>query len=485
MSADNFNDRLINSKVVVLFKSLTKPELRQFTKYLEGTSYQKGNDIYALFNFLKKHYPNFCEKKICKQKVCKYIYKNGREGKFLQLCTNLTKVLEDFLIKQELEESRVERDFVLLNALKRRKLDNLFFQKVKKVRKDWETSQPAGIEQLHNQYKLESLHHTFYETADIEKIVEGTLTRSEALDIYYMAARLHLSSSIYSMRNYVNHDILSEQNKIVSTVLTISSNEKYQDISQISLMSLILNGLVKNKYDDFVSIRDIFYETYKLYDKTEQEDILSYLGHFCQQNLKNGVQASIKLLFELTKWAVTKKLFVNDGYFDNLQFQNIVNIALNADESKWALKFIENHKELLFENIREDIVAYCKVICFLNMKKYEKILELLLTVRFRNVTIGITSRCIEMRAYVELNGRDEEFFRLCRNLIGVINRDNLLASVRKKSVLNFIKYAKVIYDLRYQKRNDLNSIEKEIKLKNVFFKHWILQKISSYKKTPS
>jgi len=481
MVKDILNDRLINSKVVVLFKSLSKPELRQFTKYLEGTPYKKNNDIYTLFSYLKKHHPNFCEKKINKQTVCKHVYKSKKEGKFLQLCTNLTKILEDFLIKLELEESQSERDFLLLNALKRRKLDNLFFQKVKKVRKEWKADQSVGIEQLHNQYKLESTYHNYYETTDIKKVVDAMITQSEALDNYYIALRLYYSSCIFLTKNYVNNKTLTEQNSIVETIINISTSKKYQNIPQINLLASILNSLTNDSYENFISVRDNFFKTFQFYDKTEQNDILNFLSHFCQENQRKGVPNTKLHLFELSKWAVNNKLYIDNGYFDNMQFQNIVKIAINANESNWALIFIENYKELLLENIREDIVAYCKVICFLSLRKYREILEELLTIRFRNISIGINSRCIQMRAYIELSGNDEEFYKLCRSLKAVIDRDNLLSQNRKEPFLNFIHYAKVLFDLRYKKKN-LDKIEKKMEtLKHLHFKKWLLNKLRCYK----
>jgi len=482
MSVDFSNDRLINSKVVVLFQSLNKKELRQFSKYLEGTRYKKENDIYALFEYLKKHHPNFCEKKINKQKVCKHIYKNEREGKFLQLCTNLTQVLEDFLIKQELEESQTERDFILLNALKRRKLDNLFFQKVKKVRKDWETNKPPGIEQLHNQYKLESLYHNHYETTDIEKIIHAMITQSETLDNYYIALRLHLSNCIHYTKNYINSKTLTEQNKIVQTIINISSEQKYQNIPQIKLLGSILNTLTNSNYENFSQIRNDFFETFHLFEKNEQNDILNSLSHFCQENRKNGVKHADFDLFELSKWAVKNKLYIDNDYIDNLQFQNIVKIALNAKESNWALTFIDKNKKFLLSNIREDIVAYCKVICFLRLDEYEKILNELLTIKFRNIEIGIISRCIHLRAYVESKGRDDEFYRLCRSLRAVVDRDSLWPENRKESIINFIQNAKIIYDLRYKKKNRIAEIETKIKCsENLYFKEWLLEKLTFYK----
>jgi len=483
MAVDVLKDRLINSKVVMLFQSLTRKELRQFSKYLEGTPYKKENDIYSLFNYLKKYYPDFCEKKINKQMVCKSIYKDRPEGKFLQVCTNLTKILEDFLIKQELEESQTERDFVLLNALKRRKLDNLFFQKVKKVRKEWKTNQPAGIEQLHNQYKLESLYYNYYETTDMKKIVDAMITQSEALDNYYIALRLYYSNCIYLTKNFVNNKTLTEQNSIVETIINISSTKKYQNIPQINLLVSILNSLINDNYENFINVRDNFFKTFQFYEKTEQNDILNFLSQFCQENRQKGSKSADLDLFELSKWAVENELYMDNGYIDNLQFQNIVKISINAKESNWALTFIEKYKALLLENIREDIVAYCKVICFLSLGKHEKILDELLTINFRNnSSIGIISRCIQMRAYIELSGRDDEFYRLCRSLKAVIDRDSLLSKNLKDPILNFIHYAKVIYDLRYKKKSNLIEIEKKIEnMENLYFKHWLISKIKLYK----
>jgi len=79
--------------------------------------------------------------------------------KFVQL-------LNKFFIQQELELSEVDENFLYLKALRRRKLDNYFFKKADQMKKQWDKAPPAGLEHLHNEYRLTRMYcsHPSYDT---------------------------------------------------------------------------------------------------------------------------------------------------------------------------------------------------------------------------------------------------------------------------------------------------------------------------------
>ncbi len=144
------------SKLIEVLKTLPKTEFKEFGKYLEGSSYRKTSGVFLLFNYLKKYHPTYPANKIEKEVVYKKLFKeSGNINKrMLDLMSTLYQVLEDFLLKKELYDSPVDRQFLVLQMFKKRKLDKFFFQKINQVKKEWEKETPAGIEQLHKEYIL-------------------------------------------------------------------------------------------------------------------------------------------------------------------------------------------------------------------------------------------------------------------------------------------------------------------------------------------
>lgn len=486
MSAPLKKDRFIDSKVVALFQVLSKQEIKAFGKYLAGTSYKQDNAIFQLYFFLKKHYPAFCESKVNTKLVWKYCFdeKDVNKKKLLQLCTNLVKMLEDFLIKLQLEKSQPERDFLLLNALKDRKLDNQFFQKVKEVRKKWETNKPPGIEQLHNEYKLESLHNNYNETTDLEILMAAMQNEINNFDIYYFAKRLHLSYVLSTSKNYLNNVDDQNEKKILSHLLTLSNQEKYAKIPAIHLSNLILKDLLLEKFDNYIKIQRLFYRTFKQYSKQEQTDIIGFLSHYCVQNQLNGDKFALKKLFDLTKWAVENSIYIENGYIPNNEFTNIVNTACGAKQYNWARDFIADYQIYLVDKIREDIVSSCIATCLLSEKKYEELLSHLVSVNFKNIIYSVNARCLQITAFVELGGMDEQFYNSTRAFEAVLFRNKHLLKERKEAYSKFIKYSKIIYKSNYVSKYDYTKLLIEINsTQNIFAKNWIFNKIKEKEAT--
>jgi len=473
-------DRFFKSKLVALFKTLSKAEVKAFAKYLAGTSYKADNAIFHLFDFLKKYHPDLCESKVNTHNAWHAIFDANQinQKKLLQLRTNLVKVLEDFLIKLQLEKSQPERDFLLLNALKERKLNNQFSQKVKEVRKKWEKDKPPGIEQLHNEYKLENLYNSYKETTNIDLVMEVMQKDINNLDFYYFAKRLHLSYGLALSKNYFTNDEDQNEKKILNNLLTLSNQEKYVKIPAIHLSNLIFKDLLSSKFDNYNRIRDLFYQTFEQYSKLEQKDILNFLIHCCIQNEMKGDKRALKKLFDLIKWAVENRLYVINGYVNYHQFTTIVNIACRAKQYKWARNFISKYQLLLVDRVRDDIVASCIATCLYSEKKFEELLSHLVSVNFKNILISVNARCLQIMAYVELKNNDDLLFNSAKALNAVISRNDLLSIERKEGIRLFIKYSKILTKLSYKSKIDYEKLKnKVINSKNLIGKKWILEKL--------
>lgn len=474
-------DRFFKSKLVALFKTLSKAEVKAFAKYLNGTSYKPDNAVFHLFNFLKKHHPNFCESKVNTYNAWHYVFDANEinQKKLLQLRTKLVKVLEDFLIKLQLEKSQPERDFLLLNALKDRKLDNHFFQKVKEVRKKWNKDKPPGIEQLHNEYKLESLYSNYNDTIKIDVMMDDIQKVIDNLDEYYLAKRLYLSYILSVSKNYITNDGDKNEKIILTNLLELSNQNKYAKIPPIHLSNLIFKDILCGEFNNYSKIEKLFHKTFKQYSQREQINILGFLTHYCIQNQLKGDRFALKKLFNLTKWAVENKLYIKNRYILNNEFTNIVNIACGVEQYNWARNFIAEYQANLVDKIRDDIVAACIATCMHSEKKYEELLSHLVSVNFKNIIYSVNARCLQIIAFVELGGKDEQFYNSTKAFEAVLLRNKHLFKARKQAYSKFIKYSKIIYNSSYVNKYDYVKLLSEINTtQELFAKNWILEKIN-------
>lgn len=89
---------MLKSKLIELVSSLSKAEIKEFRKYLEGTSYRNRREkILSLFAYIAKYYPDFPEKKMNKSLIARKILSDQKNAskQMLDTMTRLTGVLED------------------------------------------------------------------------------------------------------------------------------------------------------------------------------------------------------------------------------------------------------------------------------------------------------------------------------------------------------------------------------------------------------
>jgi len=71
---------MLKTKWVQLLSKLSAAELREFSKYMEGTAYRSSNTIFLLLGYLKKIHPEFPEKKNERAYIKKILSKKDKKA---------------------------------------------------------------------------------------------------------------------------------------------------------------------------------------------------------------------------------------------------------------------------------------------------------------------------------------------------------------------------------------------------------------------
>lgn len=477
-----------NSKLIEVLKTLSKTEFKEFGKYLEGTSYRKTGPVFMLYQYLKKFHPKYPAEKIRKEIVYKTLFKHkgNINKKVFDLMYNLYHVLEDFLIKKELEKTQVERDFIILDILKHRKLDKLFFQKIGAIQKDWEKKPPIGIEQMHNEYKLAKrcVSHPTYSLFSNQEIAPDNLNLIEKIDNYYFVVKLFYT--LCSKQNQIFLNQKSEKkNHLIEPILDLGISEEFEDIPQIVLLTNMIKAYQTNNFTDYPQYKKYFFDFFNLYNDSETKDIVTFLQQSLYENHRNGIPNSLNEMFHLFQFGFEHKIFIEGGFVNDSIFKNVVFIACVIGELDWCDQFIKEYAMYLKENIRKDIVQLCKAMVAFNRNDFEATLEHLVFVKLQDAVYATQVKCLQLQCYYELEDYEELFYNMIRSFSTFVKRNKNLAEPFKKAWLNFIKYTNKLYSLKLQKGIDNTSLLQEIsKTPNINSKSWLLKKGGELIKKP-
>lgn len=472
------------SKLIKILQTLSDSEMKEFGKFLEGNSYRKTGSAYTLYLYLKKNHPVFLPKKIAKEYVQQKLFKGSenKEKLLFNVMSQLTTALEDYLVKKVLEEDAIDKEFLILKAYKKRKLDKLFFQKINALEKSWEKKAIPGIEQLHNEYRLKKLCflHPNYSLLNESPLDIPDLV--ECIDQYYFAIKLYWAACYATSRSFSSKADNEKNHYFVEEIIKLTAEPDFEKIPQIRLFRELTNAILSKEFGNYTDIKTVFFNCLELFDKCEKLDLINFLRYYCVSNYRGGVPNALQDLFELDSFAIDKGILLEDGYISVETYRNMVNLACTLNELEWVEDFINNYKDKIKEEEREDMVALCEARLAMCKKDFDKALQKLMLIKIQNAFYGFEIREIQLKCYYELEDYEEMFDNLTISFTKFLDRNKDLPEQMKKNLKKFISYTK-----KMKKETELKGIISEelsqkIKSdKEVACKSWLLETLEKSK----
>lgn len=478
-----------NSKLIQYLKTLSVSEMKEFGYFVSSSSKREAKMLMVFFNYLKKLHPEFPEKKINKVQILAKLFPkdSGDIKKVQNLIHKLNMLFEEFLISEELKEHEVKRSFLLLEALKKRKLDKFFFKEIEDLEGKWRKKKPIGIEQLYNEYCLKEMCFSHPNYSVVKKMPIGTEDLIHQLDKHYFAIKLYWTLCHYNTQKYVNKPVEknNQSEHLVQEILKLSTQNDFQEVPQIRLLSQLLGAFIEKDFDNYDKLKSDYLAYFDLYNYKENNDIWNFLINICYENYKEGKLNALQELFELNRFAVEKEIVLEDGYFANEQFWAIVHIGCGVKELEWTEDFINKYGQFLEEKQQKDTLIISNALLAFHKNDFGEALKIIATVRFQNFLYGLYAKSIQLQCYYELDGYEDAFDNSVRSFYIFLNRKDVITDTTKSSFTDFISICKQLKKLKY-KYNISKEISKIIEQidenLNIAYKSWLYKKVEELKK---
>ena len=107
---------MINSKLIEILKSFSLIEIKNLSVFISKHAEKKDTLPLRLLIILEKQYPEFIEKNISKEKIYNKVFsdKKFNENKLSKLMSELTKIIEDYIVHIKREENTADEKMNLL-----------------------------------------------------------------------------------------------------------------------------------------------------------------------------------------------------------------------------------------------------------------------------------------------------------------------------------------------------------------------------------
>ncbi|MFN8310203.1 MAG: hypothetical protein U0T73_09600 [Chitinophagales bacterium] len=459
--------------------SLSNLEKQRLSAFLESQYFNSVKALPALFQFTLAHLNGENDGTV-KSAMQALRLKSGNEKKFRNAVSALLSAIQEFLY---FENVRQEKPFyqeycfyqyrdrnlaVPLNDITRQLAHN--FNQTDQYSPAHELARAQALELLETSADIS--HKKF-----VKRPYAADFSRPSSLETYYVIQKLRQIVNALNEQWIYNQqrDIFNEKE-----VLKLAANPAIKAnplVKAYTLLCDLLRHRSDKAFDDFV---EFFNRSNKKFTREMNVELHTFATNICIAKINSG-DASYQLkLFDLYADALRQGVLLDRNRLDPRHFKNIVAVALRNGKTDWTDYFIHNYKKYLPAAERENAVNYNTAQFLFFKQDYSKALKHLQTVTLSDTFYGLDARALMLKCFYETDEK-EAFLNAYYSFRQYVNRKKNVSSQHRRNYSNFLRFAKLLINLRSSDKARCARISSNLKATaHMADKRWLLEKMAAF-----
>jgi hypothetical protein len=453
-------------KALSLLKSLSRKEIKDFQQYLEGL-HGKKRQVISLFYYLKEHDFSFDSDKFFKTKNFKIRAYNGTLN---NLMSDLTLILNDFLVFNDTIGGSTEREIVLAKAYQKRGISlspHIKHTSVCSHLKIFDADEMLNCF-LYQKAVWESVKNKISDkdSAPLQKIIGEFSTL-----FLILRAKLLCEAKIKNLiwRHWEPLDA-------IETYTTGAAVENDLLAAYTATLDLIDHPTTKGCRN----IIDLLIAKHEFISGPELATLLNHVA-VCKMYVMNVLsereERDFNFLIDFSK--ICLKLFSRRQEVDTSFAIDIINMALHTGGGRDFIEFLYNaymtqHSRL----VDEDCICYFKCILDFKNGDFNGAFYWVTQIHLKDPYSSLNIRALSiMCTYEAFEKGEATYFALIESQLDSFEkflRRSMLNIKILSAYLNFVKYAKI---LLFPTTKGVVKIKEALLVEPLPHKDWILEKI--------
>lgn len=452
---------MYKSKLIDLLKTFSKKELKKIPSFLASPFFNDDPLVEKLYEHIVPFYPKFDSAALDRRVVFEHFFPNKafNEQQLRYLMSDLTQLIEKYMIQLQLEKNKINTSLLLLESLSERQLDKYYAQTLDKNRKNLENLKSKGIKYYKSQYDLNT-HLAKHSLAQRNKTKIQFLKQWETnLDVYYIASKLENASSIENYKNVLEIDY---KPSFLNNVFEMAKEEHIKSQPVVSIYRLVYSMLMYPEEDQyFEELITLIEKNRQSFTKLELTDLYGYVRNYCIRKINTGQISYENQVFEIYKSMLKDDLLLDQGKLGHWDYNNIAKMSMRVADFKFTENFINEYKKTLHEDEMQNAYNYVSAMLHFHKKNYGKTIKLLQNIECNDPYYYVVTKNLLMKTYYEL----EEIIPLFSHVDAFsiyIKRNRQLSQYHKIVHQNLIKYVKKMTRIKMGSKISPEKLKKEV-----------------------
>ena len=489
---------MLKSSLLEILRTFGKEDFLKFEDFIRSPYHNKNSNSIKLFSAIKKYTPTFDNQDLDKEIVWKKLFpeKGYNYGTMKNLIHELSKLGMKFIVLEEFEKNKIEKDQTLMNALSSRNITKLFSVKLNELERKYSMDsfkkEDFHVNDFYSAYsKISWMKIFFYNTNIINSFTEKDMLNGSAMFIY--------SFLIYLIKHYnnilaISYDLnfSTEKNlievflkeispEIIEKLLKIAKVNSGRDHKILTVFRDMSNTFLnKESLENYTDFKNSLFENFDIFSREDSKDLFICLSN----SLLNLNVAKIdigKERLEIMNAMIKANVFSKpDGTVAFIDFQLYLWFAFYANEFETIEKFTEKFLKKIAAENSYYAQKLCEALLLFGKGSYDKALSIITSIEYLDIMSKVNIKKFKVMCLYELKDY-ESFENEYKSVYHFLKNNKSLSPAARNGIKNLFDKINRLFKLKM----DFNSFDSklllnEISLESTNKSSWLNKKIIEF-----
>lgn len=475
-----------DNNLIKLLKTFTPDEFREFYNLVNSSFFTREKALKKFSEILKKHYPEFKDQNLEKKKIFLKLFpsKQYNDALFRNTVSDMLKLAEEFLKITHIRKDPFYEQYILMKELTNRKQQKLFKMNFKKALKILKSTGIVDEIYYQNYFLLEDEHrrNVVVNSSRILFKDDNMDRQAHNHNLHFLVENLKLYAILLNQSKYTyDHKFDFSLYELIRKYI----EDNLQLYEKVPYLNVFYNCVMIFKTDEkkyFDKLKLLVKKHYLKLSLTDRKNMFIVLTNYCNTMIKAGREEFYSELFDINlEMLRTKAYLEGNDFMAHYIYNSIAVNALENNKPEWAVRFVNNYKNMLHSDFRESSYNYCMSRISIVKGRFDEALEFLSKVEPLDIIFKLYINATLLIIYYSKN-ESESFHSLIDSFRHFLKRNKDLRNADRVSYNYFISFMRKLYALQSNPgKKDLSEfqiLKVEIEKNNeTVYKNWLLKKL--------